>query len=58
MPLINSDNFYGQVFKTEKSLNEAKGDIEQIRKVIGMGKDMIMRSYLGRKECKKLNLLN
>lgn len=49
MPSVNSDNFYGQVLTCEKHLNTAKNEIEQIRRVIGMGKDQIMRSYLGRK---------
>ena len=48
-PNVNNDNFYGAMMKAEKGLNDLKGELEQLKNVIGMGKDKIMRAYLGRK---------
>jgi Asp-tRNA(Asn)/Glu-tRNA(Gln) amidotransferase C subunit len=56
-PNANNDNFYAQVIKTEKAVADVRAELEQLRNVIGMGKDKIMREYLGRKECKKLALV-
>lgn len=34
-----------------------QGQVSALKRIIGVGKDKIMRQYLGRKECKKGKLL-
>ena len=49
----NLDSFSSHTYKSEKRLAEVAVQIDSLRKIIGIGKDKIMREYLGRKECKK-----
>lgn len=49
----NIDSFSSHTYKSEKRLAEVAVQIDSLRKIIGIGKDKIMREYLGRKECKK-----
>jgi hypothetical protein len=49
----NLDSFSSHIYKSEKRLSEVAVQIDSLRKIIGIGKDKIMREYLGRKECKK-----
>lgn len=53
----NVDNFNSFTHKIEKKLLEVQGQISALKRIIGVGKDKIMRQYLGRKECKKGKLL-
>lgn len=55
--LTNLDNFNSFAHKVDKKLLEAQGQVAALKRVIGLGKDKIMRHYLGRKECKKGKLL-
>lgn len=49
----NLDSFSSHIYKSEKRLAEVAVQIDALRRIIGIGKDKIMREYLGRKECKK-----
>ena len=54
----NLDSFSSHTYKSEKRLAEVAAQIDSLRKIIGIGKDKIMREYLGRKECKKGKMLD
>lgn len=53
----NLDNFSSFTHKIEKKMQEVTAQVAALKRVIGAGKDKIMRVYLGRKECKKGKLL-
>ena len=55
--LTNADNFNSFTHKVEKRLLEVGAQVGALKRIIGVGKDKIMRQYLGRKECKKGKLL-
>ena len=49
----NLDNFNNLTHKIDKKMQEVTVQIMALKRIIGIGKDKIMRVYLGRKECKK-----
>jgi hypothetical protein len=53
----NLDNFSSFTHKIDKKMQEIGLQVASLKRVIGSGKDKIMRVYLGRKECKKGQLL-
>ena len=42
------------MLRIEKGMSDIRFELDQLRNAIGMGKDKIMRQYLGQKECRKL----
>lgn len=53
----NLDNFSSFTHKIDKKMQEVTAQVLALKRIIGVGKDKIMRIYLGRKECKKGKLL-
>ena len=45
---MSVDSFHAQLLKSEKVIGEIRMELGQLKGVIGMGKDKIMREYLGR----------